>query len=162
MNQLEILRNKDKIIDYVLKDEALVDLLRPKKEEDFIPEDLINDGIYNYYKVPRTQEEAGIYLTVAADIPTRHEPNSLTKNIEYTITVITHDSLMEVKGNRANRNDLIGSRIDFLFNEHEDFGIGKLHLVTSDEGVLDTGQPFRVMKFDVIDFNNNRNPKRKW
>lgn len=162
MNQLEILRNKDKIIDFILKDEILVNLLEPSKSDTFIPEDLINNGIYNYYKVPKTQEEAGIYLTVAGDIPTNRERNNLTKDVEYTITAITHDKLMKVDGYRSNRNDLIISRIDYLFNENEDFGVGKLHLIMSDEGVLDTGQPFRVIKFDVVDLNNNRNPKRTW
>ena len=162
MNQREIGRDKDRVIEKLIGSQEIVDLLMPEKPEEFIPEDLINNGIYNYYRVPKLEEESNTFITVVEEIPRLVYDNDVVKDKKITVTIISHDDNMKVKGTRTNRNDLLGAKIDELLNKSEDLGIGYAKLFYSTEGVLDTGHPFRSEVFAIQDFNSEKNRRADW
>lgn len=162
MNQREILEDKERVINILINSQDIVDLLVPEKPDGFIPEDLINNGIYDYYRVPDINEKCDTFITVVEEVPRLQYNNNVVKDKKITVTIISHDDKMKVKGYRANINDIIGSKVDELLNKNADFGLGYMELFYSTEGVLDTGHPFRSEVFAVQDLNSEKNKFDSW
>lgn len=140
----------------ILNCKAIINLLNPAPDKSFIPEDLLDEYIYTYNRIPATQEVAKTYITIAMNSLGTSSYNDIIKNAQFVITIISNDSLMRVNGSRGNRIDLIAAEIDYLLNENTSLGFGKLALTASKEGVLESGHPYRSLIFEVDALNNQR------
>ena len=146
---------KRAIVDAILEDKLSVDLIKPDKPEDFESEDLFMENVFDYGKVPDINEKAETFVTVDAGVPEVLN-NKLLKDVEFRITIISHDGVMRVPGSVLTRVDYLASRIDELLNGSREFGgVSEVELISSMPGVLDTGQPFKVNIYRVVEVNGN-------
>lgn len=154
MNQEEIGLYKDKLVSLFIESEKLVNLLI-NGDNIQTPDDLIGENIFTYNRIPQLNVDMKTYITISINVPSTSY-NDIMKNLRYTINIISRDDLMKVKGTRTNRVDLIASILDKLLNENSNFGVGKLKLMSSVEGVLEGNFPYRTLSFSVEDLNNKR------
>lgn len=156
-NLSEIGYFKRAIVDLILTDATSVDLIKIDKPEGFQPEDLFMKNVFDYGKVPDIKQGAETYVLVEAGVPRINSNNRTLKDVEFRITIISHDDVMRVNGSTLTRTDFLASRIDELLNGNRDIGgVSRVELESSMPGVLDTGQPFRVSVYRVTETNGRR------
>lgn len=161
MNSREISAYKRKIMKYLIADVELVGLLDPAHETEY-PDELLYKKIFPFNRVPATEEEVSVYVTVMVDIPRVYDRNDIARSITVTIRIYAHESLMGVDGQDGDRTDLISVRIDEMLNESFDFGIGYMTLVSNTEHVLDSKHHYREIVFKTDALNSRRDGVNQW
>lgn len=114
---------------------------------------LIYKQIFPYYYIPEIQSRELSYVMIKID------GLGVTDNIytsaEVFVCAAAHQNMMQVNGSVDTRIDLMGEVIEELFNGREDFGFGKMTLVSSTETDINSVVKGRVLKFVVEDFNTD-------
>lgn len=154
MNSMEVALMKLNVILKLVQDEELAQLLDNNHEFEY-PDDMIYERIFPFGRIPETEQEVKTYVTVMVSVPSIRS-NNIARNVQMTVCAITHRDLMKVKSKNGTRIDLIGARIDALLNESEDFGMGKVALVSNMERVMDSKHFYRELIFEVVDLNSRR------
>lgn len=154
MNSMEVAAMKLNVILKLIQDQELAQLLDNNHEFEY-PDDMIYERIFPFGRIPETEQEVKTYVTVMVSVPSIRS-NSIARNVRMTVCAITHRDLMRVKNKNGTRIDLIGARIDTLLNEKEDFGMGKVALVSNMEHVMDSKHFYRELIFEVVDLNSRR------
>lgn len=161
MNSREIGEMKYRLLLKMIENEAFVALMDPNKNAEY-PEDLIYTSLFPYGRIPDTEQNAGVYVTVMMDVPSISKKNDLVRDINLRMRVYCHETLMRVPGKNATRIDLVAAEIDEMINESYDFGIGYVTLVKNTEHTLDSKHQFRELIFRTDALNSKRNGARQW
>lgn len=161
MNSREISAYKRKIMKYLIADPELVQLVDPAHNAEY-PDELLYRNCFPFNRIPATEEEVSVYITVMVDIPRVYDRNDVARNVTVTIRVYAHEALMQVPGQDGDRTDLISVRIDEMLNESQDFGIGYMTLVSNTEHVLDSRHHYREIIFRTDSLNSRRDGVKQW
>lgn len=130
---------------------------------------LIYTHIFPYHKKTETITETITFLTVQVHIPNTYGRNNTWVTPMLEIWIISHASHMKVDNIPKisdNRNDYISKLIDKKFNGKDTFGnskkdlnnvhiLGKLDLISNEEGSFSTPFLYRRMVFEMKDLNNS-------
>lgn len=150
-NSYELIRYKQQLMSMFINNELLVELIDNTDIE--TAEDLINNNIFNYVRVPQTPEEAKTFICMKIDVPEVYSRNFLFKKLTITIYVITHEDLMHTKYG-ATRIDLMGAEVDKLLNGYSGIGKAELELISNVENTVGTKHRCRILTFKASDINN--------
>ena len=115
------------------------------------PYDLLYKNIYPYTHVPETNEEEKTFITISFRDFRYVNRKFVAGRIKFN--VFTHlKGLMRT--NEGLRTDFIISEICEMFNESNEFGIGKLQFDIMDEYYVDTKFSGHYIQFINVDFNS--------
>ena len=143
---------KKKVINAICDDPDTCNMIDSPKYDG---KQLKNTHIFTYNKNPNTITETITFLTVQVNTRKR-DRNGTFVTPQLIITIYTHNDHMEVKfGTRVqeyNRNDYLGMLLDEKFNDSEGYtSIGKLELISNNEGVATDKFLYRQLIFETID-----------
>lgn len=161
MNSREIGQIKYDILLKFLDNPSFVSLVDANHEAEY-PEDLMYVNLFPYGRIPNTEQEVRVYVTVTVNVPSINRKNDLIRDISIKIRVYAHENLMRVPGEKATRIDLISSEIDSMLNETYGFGIGYVTLVSNTEHTLDSRHQFRELVFKTDGINSKRKGAEQW
>lgn len=161
MNSREISEYKRKIMKYLISDQEICELVDPAHRVEY-PDDLLYRNIFPFNRIPATEEEVSVYITVMVDIRRVYERNDIARCVTIWMRVYAHESLMQVPRKGGDRIDLISARIDELLNESCDFGLGYVTLVSNEEKVLDSRHHYRELVFKTDSLNSRRDGVNQW
>ena len=153
-NGSEIIEYREKIMTALLNDKPLCEYVLNQTItilDDDIQVVLKKNNIYNFPYVPDVQEQAKTYITFDIDGENSNRTN-LYKDMSLYFWIFAHKSIIQDDDGNL-RTDLIDERVQYLFNDNEDFGIGKMYL--SKDKMLSVGENFcgRRLVFITKDLN---------
>lgn len=154
---------KNKIVREFIKDNGIVSAIDSKTANS--PEDLIYTHIFDYNQNPFTLKDVQTFITVQVHIPEDYANYSRSKDnkkvfVKPTIEIwiVSHEQHMKVDNIpkvTQNRNDYLSYLIDCKLNGKDDYGIGRLQLVSNIESSYDRDYSFRKMIFETMDLNDS-------
>lgn len=149
---------KNKIIKEFIKDNEIVAALGCSTND--TGEKLVNTHIFNYHQNPNTVNDVKTFITVQVHIPEAYyrDRSAIYVNPTIEIWICSHEQHMTVDNVpkiTENRNDYLARLIDEKLNGRDDFGIGKLKLISNTEGSVQKDYLCRVLVFQVTDFNDS-------
>lgn len=151
---------KEKIVDLMCHDDALFYAIDPVDCEN--GGDLLNTHIFKYNKNPEVIVNEITFITVT--VSTRKRETRYGGNNEAFIVpvleiwIYSHDRHMKMdpRITKDNRNDYISMLLDEMINGNNNFGgIGKLVLVSNQEGIFNRNFQYRHMAFEALDLNDS-------
>ena len=146
---------KNRIIKEFIKDKEIVAAINSTDVTS--PEKLKGTHIFDYHQNPHTINTVETFITVQVHIPQpfSFEDKTFVKpTVE--IWIISHEKHMIVDNIpkvTENRNDYLSRLIDNKLNGKSGFGIGKLNLMSNNEGAYQQDYVFRKMVFECLDLN---------
>lgn len=148
---------KNKIIKEFIKDKEIVAALGCSTGD--AGEKLVNTHIFNYHQNPNTINDVKTFITVQVHIPQPYRFDSKI-HVQPTIEiwVCSHEKHMAVDNVpkvTENRNDYLARLIDEKLNGRDDFGIGKLRLISNIEGSIQKDYLYRSLVFQALDINDS-------
>lgn len=147
-NSFEIIRYKQQIMSMFINNEEIVKLIDNKEIE--TTEDLINDNIYFYLRVPDPPEEEKTYICIEVDIPDAQALyNDIMRELVVTIYIITHERLMPTPS--GTRTDLLSAEIDKLLTSQKVIGKSEMKLLSNNANGIGVKHRCRIMTFTVHD-----------
>ena len=161
MNSYEIGNYKQKIIRHLIDDPDIVRLVDPNNEAEY-PDDLIYTNLFPFGRMPDTEQEVRVYITVVVNVPSIDKRNDLIRNVDIKVRIYAHEDLMRVSGSGIDRIDLLSAKVDSLLNESYDFGIGYVTLISNTEHTLDSKHHYRELIFRTDGINSRREGAKQW
>jgi hypothetical protein len=147
-NSYEITRYKQQIMSLFINNEDIVRLIDNKEIEN--TEDLINENIYYYLRVPDPPEEEKTYICIEVDIPDAQSTyNKLMRELVITIYIITHERLMPTP--EGTRTDLLSAEIDKTLSTQTVIGKSQMELLSNNANGIGVKHRCRIMTFTVQD-----------
>ena len=155
-NSQEIIAYKLKTMTSLVGVENIVKAINAKFPDgtSLEPGDLFYTHVFPFAYIPDTTDVAGCYLTIEISMPNVSTANYFFKDVLITITIICHQSLMQMKEDEplgstgATRTDYLSVEIDKLLNKVRGVvGQFELELVSNIEGAIDPVHRCRVMRF---------------
>lgn len=146
---------KNRIIKEFIKDKEIIAAIN--SSEVTSPEKLKGTHIFDYHQNPNTINTVETFITLQVHIPQpfSFEDKTFVKpTVE--IWIISHERHMTVDNIpkvTENRNDYLSKLIDNKLNGKSGFGIGKLNLISNNEGAYQQDYVFRKMVFECLDLN---------
>lgn len=149
---------KNKIIKEFIKDTDIVDAIGGDKGD--TGEKLVNTHIFTYHQNPNTINAVQTFITIQVHIPQSYGYSSSNVYVSPTVEIwiLSHEKHMNVDNVpkiTENRNDYLSRLIDAKLNGRDDFGIGKLTLVSNVEGSYQKDWLYRTLVFKGTDMNNS-------
>ena len=147
-NSFEITRYKQQIMSMFINNDEIVRLIDNKEVEN--TEDLINENIYYFLRVPEAPEEEKTYICIEVDISDAQATyNKLMRELVITIYIITHERLMPTP--LGTRTDLISAEIDKILTSQDVIGKSKMELLSNNANGIGVKHRCRIMTFTVQD-----------
>lgn len=147
-NSFEIIRYKQQIMSMFINNDEIIRLIDAKDCEN--TEELINENIFYFLRVPEAPEEEKTYICIEVDIPnTSSVYNNLMRELVITIYIITHENLMATPS--GTRTDLLSAEIDKLLSSQRIIGKTKMELLTNTANGIGVKHRCRIMTFTVQD-----------
>lgn len=148
---------KNKIIKEFIKDSEIVSAIGCSANE--TGEKLVNTHIFNYNQNPNTINDVKTFITIQVHIPQSYRFDSnIHVQPKIEIWICSHEKHMivdNVPKVTENRNDYLARLIDEKLNGRDDFGIGKLKLISNIEGSFQKDYLYRVLVFEGLDINDS-------
>lgn len=148
---------KNKIIKEFIKDKEIVAAIN--SSEVTSPEKLKGTHIFDYHQNPNTINTVETFITVQVHIPQNFSfDDSTFVKPTVEIWIISHEKHMivdNVPKVTENRNDYLSRLIDNKLNGTSGLGIGKLKLISNNEGSYQQNYVFRNMVFECLDLNSS-------
>lgn len=147
-NSFEIIRYKQQIMSMLINNDEIVRLINnPEINES---EDLINENIFYFLRVPEAPEEEKTYICIEVDIPdTSSIYNNMMRELVVTVYIITHENLMNTP--MGTRTDLLSAEIDKILSSQRVIGKTKMELLTNVANGIGVKHRCRIMTFTVMD-----------
>lgn len=151
---------KNQILSDLQNDDEIIKVLGVHQDEDV--DNLVDTRLFPYYYIPDVQEEVKTYIMVEIDI--RQNQNRFRSNVSdvysyptIVFTVMSHQDNMKLNlaGISATRTDYLSELIDKKYNGAQDFGIGKIHLLSNSAGSLNDTYRYRQLVFQALDLNDS-------
>ncbi len=125
-------------------------------DEDFVgcEDELLYRNIYPYTRIPTTEDEVKVYITMKVDMPRVSTKNYFFKDMLIYINVIVHQEAMKMPDEySATRADYIGSLINKIFNQNPNYGNKPLEYVSDVESILLDKYFVRTIRFSCDELN---------
>lgn len=148
---------KDQILEAIVSDDELVKAIRNNNTE-FLglevenPGDLLYNQIFPYkWKAPEIPDRKEVYITMSFAVD--RMSGGIFNAITFDIYVLVHKDIMRVDigERRMLRSDYIMERLEALFHNSSDFGVGRLELVDTGEVFVATDMPGFYLTFATVD-----------
>ena len=159
-NFSEITKYKNNIISAIIGDDLAVRCIA-NGECDFLakpyvgdPAELVYKNIFPWRKLPDTQLETKTYITMEFETPRVNRINDLFKDSLIHIYLFSHFQLLRT--DYGTRTDWLFNKIDELFNESENFGIGKLQLYANRPIDPSYNHQGYMLTYKAVDANNGK------
>ena len=154
----EIIDYKNRIIKDILhnEDSTLSRDIVSAIDDEFIEveDELIYRNIFPYLRIPETQTEARVYITMSVDMPRVSTKNYFFKDMMITINVIVHEEKMRMPASySATRVDYIASLINKAFNGSKRYGNVPLEYVSDVESIVLNKFFMRSLRFRCNEIN---------
>lgn len=147
-NSAEIIRYKQQIMSMLINNDEIVRLIDNKDIDN--TEDLINENIFYYLRVPQVPEEEKTYVCIEVDIPDADRLyNNMLREHVITVYIITHENLMSTP--LGTRTDLLSAEIDRLLSSQRIIGKTKTELMSNVANGIGVRHRCRIMTFSVQD-----------
>lgn len=147
-NSAEIIRYKQQIMSMLINNDEIVRLIDNKDIDN--TEDLINENIFYYLRVPQAPEEEKTYICIEVDIPDADRLyNNMLREHVITVYIITHENLMSTP--LGTRTDLLSAEIDRLLSSQRIIGKTKTELMSNVANGIGVRHRCRIMTFSVQD-----------
>lgn len=147
-NSSEIIRYKQQIMSMFINNDEVVRLINNTDIEN--TEDLLNNNIFYYIRVPEAPEEEKTYICIEVEIPDAQKVyNNITREIIITIYIITHERLMPTP--LGARTDLISAEVDKILTTQTTIGKTRMKLVSNTANGLGVKHRCRIVTFTVQD-----------
>lgn len=147
-NSAEIIRYKQQIMSMFINNDEIVRLVDNKDIDN--TEDLINENIFYYLRVPQAPEEEKTYICIEVDIPDADRLyNNMLREHVITVYIITHENLMSTP--LGTRTDLLSAEIDKLLSSQRIIGKTKTELMSNVANGIGVRHRCRIMTFSVQD-----------
>lgn len=132
----------------LINDDEIVRLIDNKDIEN--TEDLINNNIFYFVRVPDAPEEEKTYICIEVDIPDSFNMrNNILRELKITIYIITHERLMATP--LGTRTDLIAAEIDKILTTQRVIGKSEMKLLSNEANGLGVKHRCRIIAFTVQD-----------
>lgn len=131
-NGTELKNYRTKIMTALINDPMICSLLLNRTITDTddadMQEELLNGHIFSYSFVPSVQDEQKSYITF--EISSKKAKKFETrKGMRLVFSVFSHHAIIRDKRTNYLKTDLLDERIQHLFNENKDFGIGNMYCI---------------------------------
>lgn len=149
---------KNKIVKEFIKDKNIEAAIGCDKND--TGEKLVGTHIFTYHQNPNTINACQTFITIQVHIPQSYGYVNNTAYVSPTVEIwiLSHEKHMNVDNVpkiTENRNDYLARLIDEKLNGRDDFGIGKLTLVSNIEGSYQKDWLYRTLVFKGTDVNNS-------
>ena len=141
----DIIRKKRLIEKILYSDEDIVEVLDNPNIDPESPEDLVNENIFGFIRIPGTQDTSKNFITFSVDDKEKSPSNSVMKVQTIQFVVFVHKNHMKTQYGME-RHDLLGYLIRDIFNLSNKLG-PQMELVSNREYVTDTDYLTRTLKF---------------
>lgn len=148
---------KESILEAIISDEELVKAIHNNNEE-FL-QDPVEDPAKLLYKqifpfkwaVPEIPDRKEVYITMTFQVDGMS--GGIFNKINFNIFVFVHKDIMRVdNGERFMlRSDFIMEKLEALFHDSRDFGVGRLKLYNTGEVFISTDLPGFFVSFETVD-----------
>ena len=149
----EIIEFKRLIINKIIHNETLINLINEQGVTIDNADELIDNNIFRYDRVPNTEGEAKTYITIKVDILRINPRNDLYKDILITLRLVTHQNTVKLNNYVSNKLDDMSVELSKLLNGSMEFGVDELKLTSDYEDKVDTYHPCRIIRFFTEGFN---------
>ena len=145
---MEALVNNKELCEYVL-DRNIITLDSDTQDE------ISNEHIYKYIFVPNVQEEEKTFITFDIDCESSNNTD-LYHNVTLYFFIFSHANIIKDKATGYLITDLIDERVQDLFNENVDFGIGLMTCKSDKYLAVGNSMYGRRLIFRVKDLNKSQ------
>lgn len=149
----EIIEFKRLIINKIIHNETLINLINEQGITIDNADELIDNNIFRYDRVPNTEGETKTYITIKVDILRINPRNDLYKDILITLRLVTHQNTVKLNNYVSNKLDDMSVELSKLLNGSMEFGVDELKLTSDYEDKVDLYHPCRVIRFVTEGFN---------
>lgn len=157
-NGTELKTYRQKILTLLLNDKEICELILNRTISDIddadVQNELTENNIYKYRFVPNTPDEQKTY--VAFELSARANGDDYVyKKMKLMFYIFTHHDIISHSTGYL-RTDLLDERIQDIFNENKDFGLGKMKCVGDDPLNVNASYYGRQLEFIVKERNGSR------
>lgn len=148
---------KTNVIRAMLEDEDLFTAIDSSNKDVYDGQDLIWTHIFPYNKNPSTITTVMTFITVMVHTKSR-DTNCTFVTPTLEIFIYSHNDHMEMNlnGIRDTRCDFISKLLDEKFNGSTEYGgLGKMKLISNNEGTYNQDFLYRKLLFETVDFNDS-------
>ena len=150
---------KRAIINYLIKDDELVDLI-DATEISYV-DDLLNTHIFPHIKVDFTVEDVGTYIGLKIAYPEIND-NEIFKDFQLYIMIISNNRHLKTTTGDS-RTDMLGEKIVSLLNWNNEIPFAfRLKLLSDIENPLDEDFYYRQIIFESYSPNSIENGIKKY
>lgn len=148
---------KNQIMEAIVFDEELVKAIA-NNQIDFLnhsvtdPAELIYKQIFPYkWTAPEIPDNKEVYITMTFDVSGMD--GGVFNNIVFSIYVLVHKDIMRVDIGEEFmlRSDFIMEKLEELFHNSSEFGVGRLKLIDTGEIFISTQLPGFYVTFATVD-----------
>lgn len=144
---------KNKIVSAFINSDEICELLfnkEPYTEEDV--ENLIYSQVFPYLYVDETQTEVKTYICFEVDVP--RIPTGTVKDMKLIVWAYSHKDGMRYykKGHSGTKVDILADMIERQLRESNEFGIGKLQLLSCTYFIPNSKYYGKQMVYNMPDF----------
>ena len=145
----EITEYRKTIMRLLCSDQQIVDLIRDKKDSPVPDRDLMYSHIFPYAYTPEVEKETDTFICFRLYIP--EVMNKTFKKMNIVFYIFSHQNY--IRTDDGLRPDLIGERIEALFNGTMDLGVGRMKLEGMDD--ISPSSTFHgiSLEYSVSEFN---------
>ena len=156
----DIVRKKRIIGQMLYSDPDIIEVLDNPKLDPSCPEDALYVNIFQFIRIPGTQDVSKSYITFMLDDMEKSQFNKSMKSQFLKVVIFVHKDLVKTKWG-ADRHDLLAYLVKDVFHLSNSLGL-QLSLVSNREGVTDADYCTRTLQFEmttpnsVQPFNTNK------
>lgn len=157
----DIIRKKRRIKKALYSDPDIIEALNSATLDPECPDEYLDIHIYDYIKIPGTQDEVKNMICFDIDDINISEFNNIHKQQVITFVSIVHEDDIKTDYNMS-RHDLLAYIIKDIFNWSDFLGGTQFKLISSRTEIVDVKYYVRTQKFKSITPNSliNGNPSR--
>lgn len=145
----ELTEYRGKIMKALCSDQVIVDLLNDRENSPCPDRSLLYKYIFPYARTPVAAKETDTYICFRIFEPSIY--NKTFKQMKITFYIFTQQT--KIRTSRGLRYDLIGERIEYLFNGSLDLGVGRMNLNLVEDISLATAFYGIALTYAVTEFN---------
>lgn len=148
----DIIEMKRLIKQTLIEDEDILEALHNPDVELDSSDEFLDNNIYDYLRIPRTQDTARNFICFSVDDIEENRFNEVMKTQYLQIYCICHLDTMHTNYG-ISRHDLLGYLVRELFNWTNIFGL-QFKLVYNQEKPMDSDYYCRILKFEATKPNS--------
>ena len=145
---------KNRLLTTIVKSDDICELILGKDyDKTDVDDKLIYKNVFPYLYVDDTQTTAETYICIEVSVPRTHD--FTFKDMKIDVWCYCHKNVMKYskKGYLGTRADIAGDMIDRLLNSSNNYGLGRLKLISSVPLNISATHYGRHMTYTCVEFN---------